>query len=112
MKIRMFAASAVIACFGLAACGHTAGERTLSGAAIGAGAGAAIGAATGTAATGAAIGAGVGALAGYATTPHDEGYRERYRSHYNRDYPRECDYDRRWWDEHGGPPAYHEECEY
>ena len=49
----------------LCACGHTRGERALSGAAIGAGVGA-VGAsvAHGNALTGAAIGAGVGAAAG------------------------------------------------
>jgi hypothetical protein len=53
----------------LAGCGHTPGERALSGGAIGAGSGAAIGAVTGAGpATGALIGGGVGAIGGAVTT--------------------------------------------
>lgn len=98
MKRRnLAAAGSVCVLIALAACGHTPGERALSGAAIGAGSGAAIGAATGgTAATGAAIGAGVGAIAGAATTPDDSDA---------------CDRGPDYWDYHGGPRAYHDECD-
>ncbi len=54
----------------LAACGETAGERGVSGAAIGAGAGAAVGAATGIGpVTGAVIGGVAGGATGVLTTP-------------------------------------------
>lgn len=85
----------------LGACGHTAGERALSGGAIGAGAGAAIGAASGgSAATGAAIGGAVGAVSGAATTPQHDRYRRDV-----------CDRGPDYWDRHGGPRAYHRECD-
>ena len=83
----------------LAACGHTAGERALSGGAMGAGPGPAIGAATGgSAATGAAVGGAVGAVSGAATTPRHDRYRDV------------CDLGPDYWERHGGPRAYHDEC--
>jgi hypothetical protein len=103
MKLNMVAAAAVCACLGLAACGHDPGDRAVSGAALGAGAGALVGAATGTPATGAAIGAGVGALGGVATTPHHD-----YDRYDDRD---PCTYGPAYWDRHGGPDAYHDECD-
>jgi len=107
MKFNMLAAGAIVAAtLGLAACGSSPGDRAVSGAAIGAGTGAIIGAATGTPATGAAIGAGVGAVAGAATTPSDRDRYDRYH-----DAPRECDYGPEYWDRHGGPRAYHDECD-
>lgn len=60
---------ALLALTGLAACGHTAGHRALTGGAIGAGGGAILGAATGLGAgTGALIGGAAGAGTGAATT--------------------------------------------
>lgn len=57
---------------GLAACGHSTGDRAASGGLMGAGAGAAIGAVTGgSALTGALIGAGVGAVGGAVTSSSD-----------------------------------------
>ncbi len=99
MMLRKIAtAGAACALISLAACGHTPGERALSGAAIGAGSGAAIGAATGgSPATGAVIGGAVGAVAGAATTPRR-----------GRDV---CDLGPDYWDHHGGPRAYHRECD-
>ena len=81
----------------LAGCGHTPGDRAVSGGLLGAGAGAAIGAATGgNPATGAAIGAIGGAVVGAATDPcdldlgdpfwRDNGGREGYRNRCHRDY--------------------------
>ncbi len=55
--------------FLLAACGHTTGDRALSGAGIGAAGGAVAGALVGAPATGALIGAGVGAATGALTSP-------------------------------------------
>jgi osmotically inducible lipoprotein OsmB len=55
-------------CLTLGACGHTPGERALSGGAIGAGTGAVISGATGGSPwTGAAIGGAAGAIGGAAT---------------------------------------------
>ncbi len=57
---------------GVAACGHTTGDRAASGGLIGAGTGAAIGAITGgSALTGGLIGAGVGAVGGAVTSDKD-----------------------------------------
>ena len=80
----------------LAGCGHTPGDRAVSGAMIGAAGGAAIGAATGNPAAGAAIGAVGGAVVGAATDPcdldlgdpfwRDNGGREGYRNRCHRDY--------------------------
>jgi len=57
---------------GLAACGHTTGDRAVSGGLLGAGAGAAIGAVTGgSPLTGALIGGGVGAVGGAITKSDD-----------------------------------------
>jgi len=111
MKFNMVAAGALMACLGLAACGHDPGDRAVSGAAIGAGAGAIIGAATGTAATGAAIGAGVGALGGVATTPRDGDRYDRDRSDHQYDDRDVCEAGPEYWDRHGGPRAYHDECD-
>lgn len=56
----------------LAACGHSEGDRAVSGGLIGAGAGAAIGAVTGIGpGAGAVIGGAVGAVGGAATSPRD-----------------------------------------
>ncbi len=112
MKFNLVAASALVACLGLAACGSEPGERAVSGAAIGAGAGAIIGAATGTPATGAAIGAGVGALGGVATTPPRDGDRYDRDGYDHRDDDRDiCEAGPAYWDRHGGPRAYHDECD-
>ena len=112
MKFNMLAAGAIVAAtLGLAACGHDPGDRAVSGAAIGAGAGAIIGAATGTPATGAAIGAGVGALGGVATTPQDGDRYDRDRDRYDDNGRDVCDYGPEFWDRHGGPRAYHDECD-
>ena len=55
-------------CLSLAGCGHSAGERALTGGAIGAGTGAIISGATGGSPwTGAAIGGAAGAIGGAAT---------------------------------------------
>ena len=110
MKMKIVAAGTLMACLGLAACGSTPEDRAVSGAALGAGTGALIGAATGTPATGAVIGAGVGAVAGAATTPHD-GDRYDRDGYDDSDAPRECSYGPGWWDDHGGPRAYHDECD-
>lgn len=60
-------ALAAIAMLGLAGCGDTTLERTLSGGAMGAATGATVGALTGplSAGLGAGIGAGIGALGGF-----------------------------------------------
>ena len=63
----------VAATLGIAACGETTTERTLSGGAIGAAGGAAIGAMAGSPGMGAAIGAGAGLLGGYLTDQHKKG---------------------------------------
>ncbi|RVT91849.1 hypothetical protein EOD42_21285 [Rhodovarius crocodyli] len=55
----------------LAACGHTPGDRMLSGGGLGAAGGAIIGAATGAPLAGAAIGGVAGAAAGGLTSPRD-----------------------------------------
>ena len=55
----------------LAACGHTTGDRALSGGLIGAGAGAVIGGAAGNPAAGALIGGAAGAVGGAATSSRD-----------------------------------------
>ncbi len=71
--LRKFASGLLLAAAitALAGCGHTTGQRALSGGVIGAGGGAIIGGATGLGAgTGALIGAGAGALTGAATTNH------------------------------------------
>lgn len=58
--------------FGLVGCGHSTGDRAVSGGLIGAGTGAAIGAVTGgNPATGALIGGAVGAVGGAVTSPND-----------------------------------------
>ncbi len=63
--MRMIVLCAVLATsFGLASCGQTTGERTLSGAGIGAAGGAILGAIGGAPGLGAAVGAGAGALGG------------------------------------------------
>jgi osmotically inducible lipoprotein OsmB len=56
--------------FLLTACGHTTGDRALSGAGIGAAGGAVAGALVGAPATGALIGAGAGAATGALTSPN------------------------------------------
>ncbi len=53
----------------LAACGHTIGDRAVSGAGIGAAGGAVAGALVGAPVTGALIGAGAGAATGALTSP-------------------------------------------
>lgn len=56
----------------LAGCGHSPGDRAVSGGLIGAGTGAAIGAVTGgNPATGALVGGAVGAIGGAVTSPND-----------------------------------------
>ena len=55
----------------LAACGHSPGERAVSGGLLGAGAGAVIGATVGAPLQGAAIGGAVGALGGAAISPRN-----------------------------------------
>jgi osmotically inducible lipoprotein OsmB len=62
--------SLVIIAVLLSGCGHTTGDRALSGAGIGAAGGAVAGALVGAPLEGAAIGAGAGALTGAATSPH------------------------------------------
>ncbi len=66
---------AVVFCLGLglAGCGDTTGERTLTGGALGAGGGAIIGAAAGNTAAGALIGAGAGIVGGYLYDQHKKG---------------------------------------
>jgi osmotically inducible lipoprotein OsmB len=54
----------------LVACGHTTGDRALSGAGIGAAGGAVAGALVGAPVTGALIGAGAGAATGALTSPN------------------------------------------
>ena len=62
----------LIATLALTGCGHSQGDRALSGGLIGAGAGAAIGAVTGIGpGTGAVIGGAVGAVGGAATSPRN-----------------------------------------
>jgi len=69
---RDLAATAVLICLGLTACGYSSGDRAVSGGLLGAGAGAAIGAATGgNPLAGAAIGGAVGAIGGAATSHTD-----------------------------------------
>jgi hypothetical protein len=71
---RNIASALVLTFFGLslAACGHSTGDRAVSGGLIGAGAGAAIGGLTGgSVAGGALIGGAVGAVGGAATSSHD-----------------------------------------
>ena len=65
--------AAICLSLGLAGCGDTTGERSLSGGAIGAGGGALIGAAAGNTAAGAAIGAGAGVVGGYLYDQHKKG---------------------------------------
>ncbi|HEY0266172.1 MAG TPA: hypothetical protein VGC16_05425 [Rhizomicrobium sp.] len=56
----------------LSACGHSQGDRAVSGGLIGAGGGAALGAVTGLGpGAGAVLGGAVGAVGGAATSPHD-----------------------------------------
>lgn len=71
MLVRSLSAALVIGLLGLSACGHSPGERALSGGAIGAGAGAIGGALLGNPAAGAAIGGAAGAATG-ALTDEDE----------------------------------------
>ncbi|HEY3146761.1 MAG TPA: hypothetical protein VGJ75_10440 [Dongiaceae bacterium] len=56
---------------GLSACGHTQGDRALSGAGLGAGAGLLGGALVGHPVAGALVGGAGGAAAGALTSPHD-----------------------------------------
>lgn len=80
---------------GLAACGHSMGERALTGGAIGAGAGALFGAAAGgDPGTGALIGGLGGAAIGAATTDQGRGYDDDRRHHRHRHHHR--DYDDRY----------------
>lgn len=91
---------------GLAGCGHTMGERALSGGALGAAGGAVVGAAAGAPGKGALIGGLAGAVIGAVTTEeghHGDGHRRDYgdepgygRPHgggcgYYRDRDRDCD---------------------
>lgn len=65
-------AAATVAMLGLAACGHSPGERALSGGALGAAGGAAIGGLTGGSVLGGAVlGGAAGAAAGALTSPRD-----------------------------------------
>ena len=64
----------VVALLGLAGCGHTTGERALSGGAIGAAGGAVAGAAMGNPLAGAAVGGVAGAGVGALTTPEHRYY--------------------------------------
>jgi osmotically inducible lipoprotein OsmB len=59
---------ATVSLLSLSACGHTTGDRALSGAGIGAAGGAVVGALAGNPLAGAAIGGAVGAGAGALTT--------------------------------------------
>ena len=61
-----------VALLSLAACGHSTGERALSGGAIGAAGGAVAGAALGNPLAGAAVGGMAGAGVGALTTPEHE----------------------------------------
>lgn len=69
---RFTIAVVAVAVLGLAGCGNTKQDRTLSGAGIGAGLGAATGALTGGSLLGGAlIGGAAGGAAGYFTNPND-----------------------------------------
>ncbi len=71
---RLISTSFVLLSLGLAlsACGHSTGDRAVSGGLIGAGAGAALGAVTGGGVvTGAVLGGAIGAVGGAATSSHD-----------------------------------------
>lgn len=65
----LLGAGALVALFGLAACGNTPGQRAVSGGLLGAGTGAAVGSLSGNMGTGALIGGGVGAAGGALTAP-------------------------------------------
>ena len=67
--IKQTSAIVVVLGLALAGCGHTVGDRALSGAGIGAAAGAVIGAFAGAPGAGAAIGAAVGGVTGAVTRP-------------------------------------------
>ncbi len=67
MKNTMLAAT--LSLLALASCGHSTGERALSGGAIGGGVGLVAGSLVGAPIEGAAIGAGVGAGTGALTSP-------------------------------------------
>jgi len=72
MKYSKLIAASLTAMLALSACGHSKGDRALSGAGIGAGTGAAVGALTGgSAVTGAVIGGAVGAAGGALTDSDD-----------------------------------------
>jgi osmotically inducible lipoprotein OsmB len=67
MRTMLKLATLAAVVMGVAACGHTEGQRALTGGLIGAGAGGLIGGN----ATGAIVGGAVGAVGGAATTPHN-----------------------------------------
>lgn len=67
---KILGALACAAVLGLAGCGHSTGERALSGGAIGAGGGALAGAALGNPLAGAVVGGAAGAGIGAATADH------------------------------------------
>jgi hypothetical protein len=67
---KLLGALACVAVLGLAGCGHSAGERALTGGAIGAGGGALAGAALGNPLAGAVVGGVAGAGVGAATADH------------------------------------------
>ncbi len=70
MKRFSFAATLLLSLFALGACGHSQGDRALSGAGIGAGVGALGGLMVGSPVEGALIGGVVGAGTGALTNPH------------------------------------------
>jgi osmotically inducible lipoprotein OsmB len=66
---RTLALAVGLALFGLAACGHSPGDRAVSGGLLGAGTGAAAGALLGNPLAGAVVGGAVGAGTGLLTSP-------------------------------------------
>lgn len=68
---RLLATAAILATFGLAACGNTQGDRALSGGGLGAAGGAALGAIGGNPLLGAAVGGAAGAATGALTNKND-----------------------------------------
>ena len=67
-RVLILTATLGILMLGLGACGHSTGDRAVSGGLLGAGAGAAIGALTGNVGAGALIGGAAGAAGGAATS--------------------------------------------
>ncbi len=69
---RILTIALAVSALALAGCGHSTGDRAMSGGLLGAGAGAAIGGLTGGSMVGGAlIGGAVGAVGGAATSSHD-----------------------------------------